>query len=62
MASMSDLTEGTRVRHLAWGDEGTIRVSGGRVFVKFDRMSPPTEVCPGGYIEPEDLEIAGRPS
>lgn len=60
MTSMADLTEGTRVRHVTWGDEGTIRIGpDGRVWVKFDRMSPPTEVCDGGYIEAEDLEITG---
>jgi len=59
---MRDFAEGTRVRHLAWGDKGTIHVSGGRVWVKFDGMSPPTEICPGGFIEPEDIEIIGEGS
>jgi hypothetical protein len=57
MTAMADLTEGARVRHLAWGDIGTILIALDVTWVKFDNMSPPTEVCPGGYIEPEDLEI-----
>jgi hypothetical protein len=56
---MDDLTDGTRVRHVTWGDEGAILVALGGTWVKFDQMSPPTEVCPGGYIEPGDLEIIG---
>lgn len=55
--TMADLANGTRVRHVTWGDEGAILVALGVVWVRFDRMSPPTEVCDGGYIEPEDLEI-----
>jgi hypothetical protein len=57
MTSMRDLTEGTRIRHLTWGDKGTIHVFGGRVFVKLDGMSPAAEIRPGGDIEPEDVEI-----
>lgn len=59
---MADLTEGTRVRHVTWGDEGTITEALSVTWVKFDGMSPPAEIRPGGYIEPEDLEIIGEAS
>ena len=60
MTTMADLTPGTRVRHVTWGDKGTIIRRGIRAWMKLDGMSPPAEVREGGLIEPQDLEIIGE--
>ena len=55
--TMDDLTPGTRVRHIAWGDTGTIRVSGSTAEFRPDDHFGDIEVSPEGPVFPSDLEI-----
>ena len=54
---MNELTDGARVRHPSSADDGTVIRRDDRVWVKWDSMCPPSDIYPGGSVEPEDLEI-----
>jgi hypothetical protein len=58
--TMSDLTDGTPVRHIAWGDTGKIRGRGGVTEIRWDEIFSEIEVSPEGPVFPSDLEILGR--
>jgi hypothetical protein len=58
--TMADLTHGTRIRHIEWGDAGTIRVLGGVTGIRWDEIFGEIEVSPEGPVFPSDLEILGR--
>lgn len=57
--TMADLTPGIRVRHIHWGDTGTIRVAGGVTEFRPDEHLGDREVSPEGPVFPSDLEILG---
>lgn len=60
--TMADLAPGTRVRHVAWGETGTIRESGGVTEIRWDDVFGDFGVSPEGPVRPGDLEIlGGRP-
>jgi hypothetical protein len=58
--TMADLTPGTRVRHVTWGDTGTIRAAGEVTEVRWDGLAGEIAVSPGGPVSPSDLEILGN--
>jgi hypothetical protein len=58
--TMASLPAGTRVRHIAWGDTGTIRVSGSVTEIRWDEHFGEIGVSPEGPVRPEDLEILGE--
>jgi len=56
--AMSDLTAGTRIRHLAWDTTGTVRVSGeGLVSVKWDGSFVEDEISDEGVVYPAHIEV-----
>lgn len=60
--TMADLTPGVKVRHITWGDTGTIRVLGGTTVFRRDEHLGDCEVSPEGPVFPSDLEILGSPA
>lgn len=57
-AAMADLTDGTKVRHIAWDRTGVIWVSDAITRIHWDGGLPGTpEVSPYGPIRPADLEV-----
>ena len=60
MTRMEDLTDGRRVRHPNWGQEGTVRVTGGETFVRWDGSEVDSPVTEDGYLTPAFLEITGE--
>ena len=61
---LSDLTAGTRIRHLRWRNTGTVKVDGDLVHVPWDGSFVDDEISEQGPVRPQDLEIlaGGAPS
>lgn len=58
MTAMTDLTPGTRIRHLRWGSTGPVRVTdNGLTVVKWDGTIVEDEISDDGVVFPEDVEI-----
>jgi hypothetical protein len=61
MTIMDDLKPGTKVRHVSWGDTGTIRQLGGVTEIRWDEHFGEIEVSQEGPVFPSDLEILEDP-
>jgi hypothetical protein len=57
--TMSDLPDRTRIRHVEWGETGTIRRMGGTTEIRWDDSFGEIEVSDDGPVYPEDLELIG---
>ncbi len=62
MTTMADLTPGTRIRHLRWDVDGTIRVLGGVTEIRWDDCFTDDEVSDDGPVFPADLKVIGEAS
>ena len=57
--TMDSLTDGTKVRHIAWGCTGTIQVLDDVTEIRWDDIFGEIGVSPEGPVFPSDLEIIG---
>lgn len=55
--ALRDLTAGTRIRHTSWETTGTVKVSGGRVSVRWHGILGEDEISADGPVFPGDIEI-----
>ena len=58
-ATMADLGDGVRIRHLAWDLTGTIRIVGPVSEIRWDDTFGDMEISDEGVVFPEDVEIIG---
>jgi len=59
-ATMADLGDGVRIRHLAWDLTGTIRIVGPVSEIRWDDTFGDMEISDEGVVFPEDVEIIGE--
>jgi hypothetical protein len=55
--TMADLTPRTRVRHIEWGETGTIRILGGVTEIQWDDLIGDCMISDEGPVFPADVEI-----
>ena len=55
--TMTDLTPGTRIRHVEWQLTGTIRVVGEVTEIRWDDVFGEIEISNEGVVFPVDVEI-----
>ena len=55
--TMADLTPGTRIRHVEWGETGTIRVAGDATEIRWDDVFGDYMISDEGPVFPVDVEI-----
>ena len=56
-ATMADLGDGVRIRHLAWDLTGTIRIVGPVSEIRWDDTFGDIEISDEGVVYPADVEI-----